>query len=104
VNSSPWLTIGKEYLVLEIWVSEQTEPKFRVISDDAGTPVLAWSSEFEATSDAIPKCWVAAFGSGWLTFSPAAFRAQGFWERYFDGDDAARREFDETVRVIEEDS
>jgi hypothetical protein len=103
VDNSSWLTIGKEYLVLEVSVSE-TETRFRVISDNAGTPILAWPSEFEAVSDAIPKCWVAAFRPGYLTFSPAAFRVEGFWERYFDGDVAARRQFDETVRVIEEDS
>jgi hypothetical protein len=64
VRTSKWLTIGKEYLVLEVFVDEQTGSRFRVISDDAGTPILARSSEFEAVSDAIPKCWVATFGPG----------------------------------------
>ena len=44
--------------------------------------------------------WIATFGADWLLFSPAAFRG-GFWERYFDGDAAARNEFDEVVKLIE---
>jgi hypothetical protein len=101
VRTSPWLTIGKEYLVLEVVVDEQNGSRFRVISDDAGGPILAWSSEFEAVSDAIPKCWVATFKPpDFLVFSPTAFRG-GFWERYFDDDAGARNEFNEVVKLIE---
>jgi hypothetical protein len=100
VSTSGWLTVGKEYLVLEVAVDKQGGSKFRIISDDAGTPILAFASEFEAISDRIPKCWIATFGADWLLFSPAAFRG-GFWERYFDGDAAARNEFDEVVKLIE---
>jgi hypothetical protein len=101
VRTSSWLTLGKEYLVLEVYVDEQQRSRFRVISDDAGTPILASSSEFEAVSDAIPKCWVATFGPDRLIFSPPAFRAPGFWVRYFDGDGAARNEFNEVAKLIE---
>jgi hypothetical protein len=103
VRTSSWLTIGKEYLVLEVFVDEQTGSRFRVISDDAGTPILARSAEFEAVSDAIPTSWVATFGPNWLAFSPSAFRGD-FWVRYFDGDNAARSEFNEAVKMIEEET
>ncbi|MCC8961837.1 hypothetical protein H8A95_05760 [Bradyrhizobium sp. Pear76] len=100
MRTSGWLTIGKEYLVLEVFVDEQAGSRFRVISDDADTPILARSSEFEAVSDTIPKCWVVTFKANLLLFSPAAFRGD-FWERYFDGDAAARNEFSEVVKLIE---
>jgi hypothetical protein len=100
VRNSAWLTIGKEYLVLEVVVDEQGGNRFRVVSDDAGTPILARSSEFEAVSDTIPKCRVATFMPNSLFFSPAAFRGD-FWERYFDGDAAVRNEFSEVVKLIE---
>ena len=103
VRTSGWLTIGKEYVVLEVVVDEQAGSRFRVISDDADTPVLAQSSQFEAVSDTIPKCWVATFGPNWLAFSPPAFLG-GFWVRYFDGDSAARNEFNEVVKLIEEET
>jgi hypothetical protein len=103
VRSSGWLTIGKEYLVLEVVADEQNGSRFRVISDNAETPILARSSEFEAVSDTIPKCWVATFKANWLLFSPSAFRG-GFWERYFDGDAAARNEFNEVVKLIEDET
>jgi hypothetical protein len=100
VSHSGWLTVGKEYLVLEVVVDQQSGSKFRIISDDARTPILAFASEFEAVSDTIPKCWVATFGADWLHLSPAAFQG-GFWERYFDGDVATLNEFDEVVKLIE---
>jgi hypothetical protein len=103
VDKSSWLTIGKDYLVLEV-VAERSETKFRVISDDAGTPILARSSQFEIISEVIPKCWVETSGPGSLTFSPAAFQETGFWERYFDGDKAARLEFVSVVKLITQDS
>ena len=103
VRTSSWLTIGKEYVVLEVFVDHQTGSRFRVISDDAGTPILARSSEFEAVSDEIPKCWVATFGPNWLAFRPSSFRGD-FWERYFDGDKGARNEFNEVVKAIEEET
>ncbi len=101
VRISSWLTIGKEYLVLEVYAEEQRGSLFRVISDE-GTPILASSSQFEAASDAIPKCWIATLGPDRLVFSPSAFRAPGFWERYFDRDGAARDEFNKVVKLIEE--
>jgi hypothetical protein len=103
VRTSGWLTIGKEYLVLEVFVDEQTGSSFRIVSDGAGTPILARPSEFEAVSNTIPKCWVATFGPNWLAFSPSAFRGD-FWERYFDGNNAALNEFNEVVKVIEEEA
>ena len=30
--------------------------------------------------------------------------SRGFWVRYFDGDNAARNEFDEVVKLIEEET
>ena len=100
VRTSGWLTIGKEYLVLEVFVDEQGGSRFRIISDDADSAILALSSQFEAVSETIPKCWVVTFTANWLLFSPAAFQGD-FWERYFDGDAAARNDLNEVVKLIE---
>jgi hypothetical protein len=94
------LTVGKEYLVLGISVDKQTT-KFRVISDDAGVPILAWSTEFDQVSGDIPSGWVTTFGPDWLILEPATFSKPGFWEHYFEGDHLARADFDEIVRMIE---
>jgi hypothetical protein len=56
IEKSPWLTLEKIYLVLEVYVSEQKYVKFRLVSDDNNTPALHDFSQFELVSDTIPKC------------------------------------------------
>jgi hypothetical protein len=102
IEKSPWLSIGKVYLVLEVSVSERKHVKFRLMSDDNDTPALHEFSQFEPVSDAIPKCWVTLFEPGrYLCLTPSAFAQPGFWERYFDGEEAARQTFLEVCRALD---
>ena len=105
INTSPWLSVGKVYLVLEVLVSGRDYIKFRLVSDDNKTPAFHDFSQFELVSGAIPKCWIATFEPGQqFCLSPSIFAQRGFWDRYFDGDDETRRAFDEVLRTLEEDS
>jgi hypothetical protein len=103
IHASPWLSVGKEYLVLEISMSEGESIKFRLLGDKNGTPALHDFSQFELVSHVIPRCWVVVFKPNlYFCLRPSAFAQPGFWERYFDGDDAARRTFNEVLRGLEE--
>ena len=103
INTSPWLAVGKVYLVLEILVREQKYVKFRLVSDDNNTPAFHDSSQFELVSDVVPKCWIATFEpSQDFYLLPSTFAQQGFWERYFDGDDEVRHAFEEVLNALEE--
>lgn len=57
-DSSPWLTIGKEYIVLEAEVSSLEKMFYRLIGDNENKmPALYSASQFEITLDLIPSIW-----------------------------------------------
>lgn len=94
-ESSPWATVGKTYVVLAISMTPDQPVRFRLIGDDAGTPVLFDSRMFELVSDEIPSSWrVDLVADGFVEMAPSSWLRQGFWDDYFDVDPAARREFE----------
>ena len=97
---SSWLRIGREYQVLALEI-EAGRTKLRLIGENP-TAALFGIVEFEVTSGIISPTWVVTSqAAGQLTFQPEAWAADGFWERYFDGDPAAIAEFNaERAKII----
>ena len=88
VSDSPWLSKEKLYEVVTIIV-EPRRILVRILADDSYTPAIFDLSLFHIVNGAIPANWTVNYKDGILTFGPAAWSAEGFWERYFDGDSSA---------------
>ena len=99
LTTSPWLTVGREYEVLEISALVGREIHFRIQTDRTGSPGLWDSRLFETVEADIPADWIASIDdAGNLTLGPAAWQRLGFWEDYFDGDPEAVRTYEQVVR------
>src|SRR5436189_6418333 len=81
-GKSPWLTIGKEYIVLEAEVSSLEKTFYRLVGGNENKmPALYNSSQFELVDGAIPKNWeVSQLSEGSLILGPKAWQVQSFWE------------------------
>jgi hypothetical protein len=101
MQRSPWLTIGRDYIVLSVDVYRDKEVSFRLISDHSPSPAMFDSREFEVMSGRLPSNWVAwndetgAFG-----LRPKKWLRPGFWEDYFNDIPEAIRDFEEERNVI----
>lgn len=84
LSASPWLTIGREYLVLEIEASPTRGVSFLVEGDQPG-PTLWDAALFELATSHVPSVWTAGLDNGGITLAPKEWQSPGFWESYFDG-------------------
>jgi len=83
-----WFTVGKEYLVLEIYLDPANKRSmYRIEADNGVTPVLTTITDFVIVSGDIPSSWVAMQTDEMITFGPSAWMQPGFWEAFFDRDD-----------------
>ena len=96
-EKSPWLTVGKIYDVLSIFVEAEGRRLFRLVGDgSSGVAIFRWEC-FEVVSFEIPPTWIIAIGgTGWIDIAPEAWTKPGFWDRYyFDKDPQAIAVFEE---------
>lgn len=86
VDHSPFLTVGKEYIVLEIHTDHRGVQDYLIISDDNDdVPILTNVSQFRITCNRIPKCWRVFMDlNGKLCFAPEEWRKGDFWEDLYD--------------------
>lgn len=86
---SPWVTVGVSYPVLSVHVHPINGAQIQLLTDDRHT--LGWFAidDFRTVDTSIPKGWVSVLDEGVLELGPAAWLAPGFWEAYYDGDEAA---------------
>jgi hypothetical protein len=100
-SRSPWLTLGREYVVLSVLADTAGRVFYRLLSDDQRTPALFGATQFEVTSTNIPKGWCLWVPEeGGLELSPAAWLTPGFWESYFDAEEEALRVFNAELTTI----
>lgn len=99
-----WLTLGRVYQVLAVFVADCSLPKYRLLGDDGKTPALHASSQFEVVSGFLPPSWKAnSVPYKFFELAPEVWSSPGFWESYFDGDPSAKAAFSENCRkIIEE--
>jgi hypothetical protein len=99
-NRGAWLTLHREYQVLAILGIPGRSIKFRVLSDDGHTPILADSTLFAASDQSLPRSWVCAVTQdGVVELAPKKWLEPGFWERFFDRDQQALEAFQQEVEA-----
>ena len=101
--TSDTITVGKEYLVLEINFSKMHEEfiSYRLINDD-GRPVIYDASCFTVVSNEL-KDMVVDYQKEWCTITPKRIfestvgkdNINGFWAHLFETDDL------EAIRLVE---
>ena len=105
LTSSGWLTIGNEYVVLEVYISNRRGVEFRLLGDNENGPALFSAEQFEVTSSKIPLSWgikVTKSGLG-IELGPEGWWRKRFWEDYYDQVPEAWREFQaEYERILKE--
>jgi hypothetical protein len=99
--AAPYLTIGREYEVLELLVHPPGDVRIRILDDDAKTPSVWPLGSFEITKANLPSNWaIEVSEDGSIRLSPPAWLKEGFWEEYFDGKADAVTEFRQALSVI----
>lgn len=96
-----WLRYGARYAVQAIYFDRQQGVRYRITSDDAGTPALFPADDFTVVDGSISASWCAlAHSNGDFELSPPEWLESGFWVRYFDDDADAKRVFETNATSI----
>jgi hypothetical protein len=99
MDSSPWLTLGREYTVVSVAAQHSGRTHFRLITD-AGSLGVFQSTDFETSNSTLPSAWVAQLSDGYLELAPAAWMERGLWESYYDGDARADEIVKRGIRAV----
>ena len=85
--SSNSLTLGKEYVVLEIDQAFNKAPFYRLVGDhDDHSPALFDARQFQITSGLIPDSWtIHQVSNTFISQGPKLWQEPGFWEDCYDG-------------------
>ena len=108
VEFSPWLTLGKIYLVLSTISSSNSVSMFQIVTsdrDDAIHSLGYWPAVcFEVLTEYRPTSWRARTIGNTIELSPAAWQIDGFLEALYDGDKAAKLIFESerNLMILEE--
>jgi hypothetical protein len=92
-----WLRPDHEYVVFSIEEHHTMVAGYRIVSEQAGRPMLFEASHFTITDSSLPRSWVVlGLRGATVQAGPTCLSKAGFWEDYFDGNLAA---VDEFIRV-----
>ncbi len=98
---SSFLTIGQTYHVLEMYSVLHGRTKVRVLGKEVDTPAIFDLRQFEVVSPKIPPGWaLVPYDDGSFVLGPEPWMRPGFWEKYFDKEDAAMGVFEDEQRKI----
>lgn len=102
-NTSAWLTIGREYIVLAIEVYS-TKTLYLLVDDSSNqAPHLHDAKQFEILSHRIPSNWNINPGNlEIITIAPKIWQKSTFWEECYEGDQAAIEIYKREARIIYE--
>lgn len=92
---------GQEYEVIEVSTEArdgQHVTLLRVTSLD-GTPALFDGRGFNVVDASVPPTWHCELGRRSTLFGPPEFLVPGFWESFFDGDEAAVATYQRVCRT-----
>ncbi|MFF9560045.1 hypothetical protein ACF1DY_30045 [Streptomyces albus] len=79
------LKMGKEYVVLEVFVPHGRDPLFRIEFIEGEDSALFDSRAFRVTSSALPPTWhYFHFDTGSFALRPKPWGQLGFWEAYYE--------------------
>lgn len=100
LESSPWLTIGKEYVVISIVSGLAGKVMLHLVTDDGSFGFFDVDC-FLTTDQSIPSNWVGQIDDhGDLELAPASWLEMGFWESYYDDDVAAQATVNTELAVM----
>lgn len=87
LDVSPWVSVDRDYPVLAVGADFGGRVQLLLLADD-GTSLGWFDSKCFLTVDTrLPPSWSARIGEGGgLELAPPAWLADGFWERYYDGE------------------
>lgn len=101
-ETSSWLTVGKEYVVLAIEV-RQDRVLFLVSSDSNQQPVLQDAIQFEVLNKKMPSSWqVGPAALALFMIGPKAWQKPAFWEDCYDHDPKALEIYKREAQIIYE--
>ncbi|MBN2655262.1 MAG: hypothetical protein JXR79_09170 [Nitrospirae bacterium] len=104
IENNTAITLGKEYVVLDIAISVHGMEELLIQRDSDKIPAVFPMSMFEITDPRLPKSWIVRTTSGGrLRFEPPEFGGD-FWDFYHDGDEATEKLFEEVAKRIEAES
>lgn len=99
-DTSSWLTIGKEYIVLAIEI-RLDRVLFLISSDYNDQPTLQEANQFEVISKKISSNWEIFSGSFQLiTLEPKKWHEPGFWDDYYNGEISALEVYKKEAQTI----
>lgn len=102
-ETSDWLTVGKEYLVLAIEVYP-TKNLYLMVDDSSNqAPGLHDAKQFETVTHTIPSNWTINPGDlDVVTLAPRAWQAPTFWEDCCEHNPKALDIYKREARIIYE--
>lgn len=102
VSTNYSLTIGKDYLVIAMYINPKEDVYYRLLDNDPdGRSALFDASQFNVVSDVIPPNWrVTQNKTGTITFSPLAWKVPGFWEKFYEYDPEAKKIYEKELKII----
>lgn len=99
-DRNPWISVGQEYVVLEILAVPGSYVHLR-IHLDSPVPSVWDAAMFETVDRSIPSNWVVDVDrEGQVSMGPDTWIRSGFWESYFDADEAALAVFERELAQI----
>lgn len=104
--TSTWLSVGSVYHVLSLLLDSEGRWLLRLAGDSEPGVGLFPLQQFEIVSAKVPECWVVTWNrNGVFELTTEAWRQDGYWERYFEHDPAAKKTFErELARIVAADS
>lgn len=102
-DTSPWLTIGKEYIVLAITMYSNRNLYLLVDDNSNQSPGLHDAKQFEVLSHYVPSNWEMNPGDiEIMTIAPRAWQGPTFWENCYEGDLKALEIYKREAKIIYE--
>jgi hypothetical protein len=101
---SPWLTVGNEYVVLEVEVCSGKDVLYRLVGDNEDkSPALYDASQFEITSELVSSNWsISIVDNSLIILGPKVWRENGFWVDCYDGEPKELEIYKREARIIYE--
>lgn len=102
---SPWLTVGKTYVVLALTLQFGIPVRALIEDDSNGEPTDFSIDQFEVIDDSEPSNWIVKQGDRGISWkSPNAWLDADFWDKFDEGEESAvRNYFEERLRIISSD-
>ncbi len=84
-KESSWLSIGKEYVVLEIESYPGKNILYRLVGDNEDeSPALYDARQFKIISSVLPSSWTIHQVNNLIVQGPKSWQKSGFWEECYE--------------------